>query len=114
MTLSYVREYYSVPAIRGGLVTVDGRQGRILSATESMFVRFDDGTRAPVHPTWRVKYHECHEAVTDLDGIEEPCGRPATGYRFAPEYIIDGPYQVCGRHLRGPFTAAEAELEATR
>lgn len=112
MTMSYVRNYYGVPAYRGGLVTIDGRQGRILSANESIFVRFnDDGSRVPMHPTWRVTYHECHNAVEDRDGYEEPCNRPAIGYRYDTEFISEGPYPVCRRHFEPPFTEAEALAE---
>jgi hypothetical protein len=109
MSLSYVRNYYRVPAYRGGLVTVDGHNGRITSANESIFVRLDeDGSRAPWHPTWHVTYHECHEAV-DRNGSEEPCERFAVGRRIDPEFPTEDPYPVCNRHLRGPFTVAEME-----
>lgn len=57
MTMQYVRDYYGVPAKRGGRVRFEGRsEGTILSATHRLHVRFDDGTVGWLHPTWEVEY----------------------------------------------------------
>ena len=62
MSLDYVRRTYGVPARRGGRVRYEYlsgvyRYGRIASATNLLRVRWeDDGTRANLHPTWRVTY----------------------------------------------------------
>lgn len=103
MSLPWVRQQYGVPATRGGLVRFEGDEARILSATHYLHVRMVDGTRAILHPTWHVDYQECHEAVRDSDGDEQPCDRPAVGYRYDPEYPGEGPYPVCRRHHRPPF-----------
>lgn len=102
MSLPWVRQQYGVPATRGGIIRFDGQPGRILSATHHLHVRMtDDGSRAILHPTWRVKYLECHEAVVDRDGHEGPCDRPAVGWRLDTR---DGaPYPVCRRHDRPPY-----------
>lgn len=114
MSLPYIRRRYGVPAIRGGLIRFEGQQGRILSATHHLHVRFEDGTKAWLHPTWRVHYRKCHEAVVDRDGIEGPCDRPAVGNRYDTEFIGEGPYPVCRRHHRGPFTEDEARTIAEK
>jgi hypothetical protein len=106
--MEYVRRHYGVPATRGGIVHFAGQRGTILSATYQLRVRFDDGTKAWLHPTWEVRYQECHEAVSDNDGHLEPCNRPAVGYRYDPEFVGEGPYPVCRRHRREPLTEAAA------
>lgn len=55
MSFEYIRRYYEVPAKRGGRVewtTSKGvRTGTITSATNYVYVRFDDATHAvPIHP----------------------------------------------------------------
>ena len=57
MTLQYVRDYYGVPAKRGGRVRFEGQhEATILSATHHLHVRFDDGCEGWLHPTWEVEY----------------------------------------------------------
>jgi hypothetical protein len=62
MSIQYVRDYYKVPAKRGGRIMFDGwRIGTILSADGPYLrIRFDDRERKShveyVHPTWRVDY----------------------------------------------------------
>ncbi len=106
--MAYVRDYYNVPAIRGGVVFFREQKATILSATHHLHVRFDDGGTAWIHPKCEVRYEECPEAVADREGHEEPCNRSAVGYRYDPEFVAEGPYPVCRRHHREPFTAAEA------
>lgn len=58
MSMSYIRRYYGVPAKRGGLVeweTSGGlRRGRIIRATNYIYVLFDGAPRAvPLHPCER-------------------------------------------------------------
>jgi hypothetical protein len=50
MSLQYVRDYYGVPAKRGGRVTYDGEGGRILSADHHLIIKLDSGRRVRVHP----------------------------------------------------------------
>lgn len=108
MSMEYVRRYYGVPAIKGGVIHFDGQRATILSATHHLHVRFEDGTKGWLHPTWEVHYQECHEEVADRDGWLGPCNRPAIGYRYDPEFIDEGPYPVCRRHHREPLTEAAA------
>ena len=59
MTLPYVRACYSVPAKRGGRIRFehpDFGEGTILSADHHLIVRFDNGLRGRLHPTWHVTY----------------------------------------------------------
>ena len=44
---------------------------------------------------------DCHEAVIRASGIEEPCNRPAVGYRLDPRE--GNPYPVCRKHHRPPY-----------
>lgn len=97
MSTEWVRRNYGVPATRGGIIRFDGQHAVILSATHLLHVRLDSGECAWIHPTWRVKYQECHETVLDRDGTEQPCGRPAVGYR-ADHDPDEDPYPVCRRH----------------
>jgi len=55
MSMAYIRRYYDVPAKRGGRVAwttrTGTREGTITSATNYVYVRFDDVTFAvPLHP----------------------------------------------------------------
>lgn len=50
-------------------------------------------------------WSECHESVTDSDGVEVPCERPAYGVRIDPTF--GGPYPVCRRHCRPPYQMCE-------
>ena len=56
--MEYVRQRYSVPAKRGGLVRFDGHLGFILSAKDGyLYLNLGaDGGRMKVHPTWRMEY----------------------------------------------------------
>ena len=61
--MAAVRDYYGVPARRGGRVAytwpTPRRVGTILSARDhKLWIRFDDsGTReGPFHPTWEIEY----------------------------------------------------------
>lgn len=57
MSAKFVRDYYGVPAYRGGRVTVNGKPGTIISFPDQYInVRFDDGTVRRCHPTWEVNY----------------------------------------------------------
>lgn len=66
MSLEYIRNYYKVPAKRGGRIRFDyyveqGKQGDgtiIGTSGPHLQVRFDDGHEAPLHPTWKVIYLE--------------------------------------------------------
>lgn len=70
MSMQYVRDYYAVPAKRGGRVryTGDGapRLGTITAARHgSLRIRLDGEKRsAPFHPTWELDYLT-EEADTD-------------------------------------------------
>jgi hypothetical protein len=59
MSMDYVRNYYHVPAKRGGRIRFDydGKKGTITRATAHIWVRFD-GCKwsVPLHPTWMVTY----------------------------------------------------------
>lgn len=55
MSFDYIRRYYNVPAKRGGRVAWDTskgtREGTITSATNYVYVRFDDCKfPVPLHP----------------------------------------------------------------
>jgi len=58
--MKYVRDYYKVPAKRGGYVKFDGRRAVILSADNGhlniQFLAPCIGIHARVHPTWRMEY----------------------------------------------------------
>jgi len=58
MSMAYIREYYKVPAKRGGRVLINGWAGTIIGAAgQYIKVRYD-GSRVVrlFHPTWRVTY----------------------------------------------------------
>lgn len=61
MSMSYVRRYYGVPAIRGGRVSYLGREGRITSADHRLRVRFDGDTFTSV-------IHPAEDGLIYLDG----------------------------------------------
>lgn len=51
MTLRYIRQYYDVPAKRGGRVSWNGETGTITRGTNYIYVRFDGKRFAvPLHP----------------------------------------------------------------
>lgn len=51
MSMTYVRDYYGVPAKRGALVSYEGRRGRITSADHRLRVLFDgDKHTSVIHP----------------------------------------------------------------
>jgi hypothetical protein len=54
--------------------------------------------------TRRYDLNECHEAVTDADGILEPCNHDAIGWRVDPGE--NQPYPVCVLHHRWPYADA--------
>lgn len=62
MTMAYVRDYYRVPAKRGGRIEYTGgkepRLGTIVSASNGRInVRLDGDKHAlPHHPTWEIRY----------------------------------------------------------
>lgn len=62
MSLEYIRNYYSVPAKRGGRIRFTGfdapREGKIVGARQQYLrVRFDGWKRPQtLHPTWEVTY----------------------------------------------------------
>lgn len=60
MSMEYVRKMYGVPAMRGGRICFHGmggdKYGTILSASQHLRVRMDDGSRLIFHPTWRIEY----------------------------------------------------------
>ncbi|MET8648510.1 hypothetical protein [Nocardia aurea] len=64
MSMQYVRDYYGVPAKRGGRVRYTGdkepRLGTIASARHGgLRIRLDGDKRAmPFHPTWELEYLE--------------------------------------------------------
>lgn len=67
MSLDYIRDHYAVPAKRGGRIRFTGsspaQDGRILGAKgQYLSVRFDDGSKGILHPTWEVEYLDTAEA----------------------------------------------------
>lgn len=62
--MAQVRDYYGVPAKRGGRVLFTGLKhpvaGRIISAREmKLWIRTNDGRRfGPLHPTWEMEYQD--------------------------------------------------------
>ena len=55
---------------------------------------------------------ECYEAVTDRDGNEEPCERPA--YDLRVDAMFGGRYPVCRKHYRPPFEECRWDDDFTR
>jgi hypothetical protein len=70
--MQYVRDYYSVPARRGGRVRYTGdkepRLGTITSARHGgLRIRLDgDKHPLPFHPTWELEYLPAEEAKTNV------------------------------------------------
>ncbi len=64
MTMQYIRDYYSVPAKRGGKViytgSIEPKTGIITSAKGAkLMIRMDGLKHArPYHPTWELQYVE--------------------------------------------------------
>ncbi|MFD4457675.1 hypothetical protein [Nocardia sp. NPDC058480] len=62
MSMKYVRDYYAVPAKRGGRVRYTGDKepqlGTITSARQGgLLIRLDGDKRSlPFHPTWELEY----------------------------------------------------------
>jgi hypothetical protein len=57
VSLSYIREYYGVPAEVGCRVVVDSHVGVIVGASDArLLVELADGRTIIAHPTWRVWY----------------------------------------------------------
>ncbi len=67
--LAYIRNTYGVPAHQGGRIRFIStntvvRYGTITGGTHHLQVEWeDDGTEAPLHPTWHVWYLDEHGAV---------------------------------------------------
>jgi hypothetical protein len=60
-TIDYIRNYYGVPAKRGGRVEFQGKQGVITGAGPGAHLRIRlDGEKIVrcYHPTWELKYLE--------------------------------------------------------
>lgn len=72
MSMQYVRDYYRVPAKRGGRIRYTGdrepRLGTITSARGgSLRIRLDgEKHAAPYHPTWELEY------LTPADREDQP------------------------------------------
>lgn len=58
MSAQYVRDYYRVPAARGGRIRFDGAPGVIVGFRDQYLrVRLDGEPGIDtLHPTWRVEY----------------------------------------------------------
>lgn len=62
MSMEYIRNFYSVPAKRGGRIRFTGwstpREGKIVGSRQQyLLVRFDHLKRPQtLHPTWEVTY----------------------------------------------------------
>jgi hypothetical protein len=58
VSADYVREYYKVPAKRGGRVLYEGRPGTIVGfSRQYLRIRLDGETRiGSYHPTWHIDY----------------------------------------------------------
>ena len=58
--LDYVRSRYRVQVYLGQRVRCDGKPGTVVRdltiAEHYVPVEFDEGYRAPCHPTWRMEY----------------------------------------------------------
>jgi hypothetical protein len=60
--MKWIRDNYHVPAKRGAYVLYDGHLAVITSAAAPyLWVRFQSGQRAFVHPTWHMVYVEAGE-----------------------------------------------------
>ena len=59
MSMAYIREFYKVPAKRGGRVLINGWAGTITGSDgQYIKVRFDGSCIVRRwHPTWRVTYY---------------------------------------------------------
>ena len=61
MSMAYIRDYYGVPAKRGGRVVFNDKPG-VIVGSRSQYLRIrldsDPSTQRPrtVHPTWRMEY----------------------------------------------------------
>jgi hypothetical protein len=59
MSMAYIRDYYSVPAKRGGRIAFMGKPGTIVgSRSQYLRVRLDHHPDKidTVHPTWEMEY----------------------------------------------------------
>jgi hypothetical protein len=68
VSLDYIRSYYAAPAKRRGRVRFTGcspaQDGTILGAKgQYLSVRFDDGRKGILHPTWEVEYLDAAEVT---------------------------------------------------
>lgn len=67
--LDYVRQCYGVDVALGQRVVCDGEPGTVVwdrrFPSHYVHVQFDDGRRAPSHPTWRMEYDVRPESEED-------------------------------------------------
>lgn len=67
MTIAWIRDYYRVPAKRGGRVEYTGagapKLGTIKSASGPHLMILLDGSKhaMPFHPTWELRYLDAQE-----------------------------------------------------
>jgi hypothetical protein len=72
MSMKYIRDYYKVPAKRGGRIRYtdehgDKWDGRITAASDQYLLVHIPGwhlQRARLHPTWNVEYLDNEKAET--------------------------------------------------
>ena len=72
MGMAQIRKQRDVPAKRGMTVEVDGRLGRITSASHGhIMVRYWGLSFSfPCHPTWRVRYYDHHgQLIVDTAAV---------------------------------------------
>ena len=84
MSMAYIREFYKVPAKRGGRVLVNGCWAGTIVGTDGQYLKVRlDGSRVArrYHPTWRVTYATPNKRVqptAPVAGIDnqnqERCG----------------------------------------
>ena len=82
MSMAYIREFYKVPAKRGGRVLVNGWAGTIVGAAGQYLKVRLDGSRVArrYHPTWRVKYFSTpNKACTGLAPAVAPESNQVSG-----------------------------------
>ena len=58
MSFKYIRDYYKVPAKRGGVIKFRGDECVIKSACNQYLsvLRIKDNRKLLLHPTWEVEY----------------------------------------------------------
>ena len=82
MSAAYIRNYYGVPAKRGGRVITHHGPGTITSFhIQCIRIRLDDPskrTSAPWHPTWCMRYLDTHGNVIHGTPCEQCAERENT------------------------------------